>query len=126
MIEWALKKDTGVGVVQSITIPEARYDVYVQSEDFIRKWVRPLIDRLQVEVLTTPPRRVSVVSTDSCAYTHLMCSIPGRDPSHHHPAHQCSLLWLLATPDCRLRVEHWSALRADPARVAPAVRAQLW
>ncbi|THG94700.1 hypothetical protein EW026_g6820, partial [Hermanssonia centrifuga] len=38
-IDWALKKDTGVGVIQGITIPEGRYDEYVKQEDFIRKWV---------------------------------------------------------------------------------------
>ncbi|KIP09025.1 hypothetical protein PHLGIDRAFT_87325 [Phlebiopsis gigantea 11061_1 CR5-6] len=39
-IDWALKPQTGVGVVQGITIPEARYDAYAKSEDFINKWVR--------------------------------------------------------------------------------------
>ncbi|KAL6303901.1 S-adenosyl-L-methionine-dependent methyltransferase [Sparassis latifolia] len=38
-IDWALRKDTGVGVVQSITIPEARFDAYTRDTDFIRKWV---------------------------------------------------------------------------------------
>ncbi|KAH9936230.1 Mycolic acid cyclopropane synthetase-domain-containing protein [Fomitopsis serialis] len=37
-IDWALK-DTGVGVVQGITLPEARFDAYVRDTDFIRKWV---------------------------------------------------------------------------------------
>ncbi|EKM53675.1 uncharacterized protein PHACADRAFT_198097 [Phanerochaete carnosa HHB-10118-sp] len=37
-IDWALKKDTGVGVVQAITIPEGRYDAYIKGEDFIRKY----------------------------------------------------------------------------------------
>ncbi|OCH86874.1 cyclopropane-fatty-acyl-phospholipid synthase [Obba rivulosa] len=38
-IDWALKKDTGVGVIQGITLPEARFDAYVRELDFIRKWV---------------------------------------------------------------------------------------
>ncbi|KAJ3553768.1 hypothetical protein NM688_g3441 [Phlebia brevispora] len=37
-IDWALKKDTGVAVIQGITIPEGRYEEYVKREDFIRKW----------------------------------------------------------------------------------------
>ncbi|KZT73861.1 CFS1-like protein, partial [Daedalea quercina L-15889] len=40
-IDWALKKDTGVGVVQGITLPEARADAYVRDTDFIRKWWVP-------------------------------------------------------------------------------------
>ncbi|KAH9933161.1 cyclopropane-fatty-acyl-phospholipid synthase [Epithele typhae] len=39
-IDWALKPDTGVGVVQGITIPEARFEKYMRDLDFIRKWVR--------------------------------------------------------------------------------------
>ncbi|KAH9841488.1 Mycolic acid cyclopropane synthetase-domain-containing protein [Rhodofomes roseus] len=38
-IDWALKRDTGVGVVQGITLPEARFEAYVRDTDFIRKWV---------------------------------------------------------------------------------------
>ncbi|TFK93103.1 cyclopropane-fatty-acyl-phospholipid synthase [Polyporus arcularius HHB13444] len=38
-IDWALNKETGVGVVQGITIPEARFEQYVREVDFIRKWV---------------------------------------------------------------------------------------
>ncbi|EMD31380.1 hypothetical protein CERSUDRAFT_119769 [Gelatoporia subvermispora B] len=40
-IDWALKKDTGVGVIQGITLPEARFDAYTRELDFIRKWVFP-------------------------------------------------------------------------------------
>ncbi|KIJ62576.1 hypothetical protein HYDPIDRAFT_114221 [Hydnomerulius pinastri MD-312] len=40
-IDWALKKDGGVGVVQVITIPEARFERYIREIDFIRKWVFP-------------------------------------------------------------------------------------
>ncbi|KAI0785790.1 CFS1-like protein [Abortiporus biennis] len=40
-IDWALKKDTGVGVVQGITIPESRYETYIREVDFIRKWIFP-------------------------------------------------------------------------------------
>ncbi|KAI0686710.1 hypothetical protein BC835DRAFT_1309435 [Cytidiella melzeri] len=36
-IDWVLKKETGVAVIQGITIPEGRYDEYVKTEDFIRK-----------------------------------------------------------------------------------------
>ncbi|KAF7317488.1 CFS1-like protein [Mycena kentingensis (nom. inval.)] len=36
--DWALKKDTGVGVVQGITIPEARVASYDKSMDFAQKW----------------------------------------------------------------------------------------
>ncbi|EIW80982.1 CFS1-like protein [Coniophora puteana RWD-64-598 SS2] len=38
-VDWALKTEGGVGVVQVITIPEPRYDRYIQEIDFIRKWV---------------------------------------------------------------------------------------
>ncbi|KAI0349595.1 cyclopropane-fatty-acyl-phospholipid synthase [Trametes cingulata] len=38
-IDWALDKETGVGVVQGITIPEARFEQYMREVDFIRKWV---------------------------------------------------------------------------------------
>ncbi|RPD62533.1 cyclopropane-fatty-acyl-phospholipid synthase [Lentinus tigrinus ALCF2SS1-7] len=38
-IDWALNKETGVGVVQGITIPEARFEQYMREVDFIRKWV---------------------------------------------------------------------------------------
>ncbi|KAI8994252.1 cyclopropane-fatty-acyl-phospholipid synthase [Trametes punicea] len=40
-IDWALNKETGVGVVQSITIPEARFEQYMREVDFIRKWSIP-------------------------------------------------------------------------------------
>ncbi|KAJ7268177.1 CFS1-like protein [Mycena haematopus] len=36
---WALKPDTGVGVVQGICIPEARAVSYNASADFAQKWV---------------------------------------------------------------------------------------
>ncbi|KAH8113549.1 cyclopropane-fatty-acyl-phospholipid synthase [Phellopilus nigrolimitatus] len=39
VIDWALKTDVGVGVVQGITIPEARFERYVGEIDFIQKWV---------------------------------------------------------------------------------------
>ncbi|KAH8102191.1 cyclopropane-fatty-acyl-phospholipid synthase [Cristinia sonorae] len=38
-VDWALKKDTGAGVLQCITIPEARYQTYISEIDFMRKWV---------------------------------------------------------------------------------------
>ncbi|KAI8994251.1 cyclopropane-fatty-acyl-phospholipid synthase [Trametes punicea] len=38
-IDWALNKETGVGVVQGITIPEARFEQYMRGVDFIQKWV---------------------------------------------------------------------------------------
>ncbi|KAI1790184.1 cyclopropane-fatty-acyl-phospholipid synthase [Ganoderma leucocontextum] len=38
-INWALNKETGVGVVQGITIPEARFEQYMREVDFIRKWL---------------------------------------------------------------------------------------
>ncbi|KAJ7038783.1 CFS1-like protein [Mycena alexandri] len=37
--DWALKPDTGVGVVQGISIPEARVASYDASVDFAQKWV---------------------------------------------------------------------------------------
>ncbi|KAJ7049083.1 CFS1-like protein [Mycena amicta] len=37
--DWALKPDTGVGVVQGITIPEARVASYDEGVDFAQKWV---------------------------------------------------------------------------------------
>ncbi|KAH8103471.1 cyclopropane-fatty-acyl-phospholipid synthase [Cristinia sonorae] len=39
-VDWALKERTGAGVLQCITIPEGRYERYIQEADFIRKWVR--------------------------------------------------------------------------------------
>ncbi|KZS93423.1 cyclopropane-fatty-acyl-phospholipid synthase [Sistotremastrum niveocremeum HHB9708] len=41
VIDWAMKKKGGVGVVQAITIPEPRFERYVREIDFIRKWVFP-------------------------------------------------------------------------------------
>ncbi|KAI0766357.1 cyclopropane-fatty-acyl-phospholipid synthase [Trametes elegans] len=38
-IDWALNPETGAGVVQGITIPEARFEQYMREVDFIRKWV---------------------------------------------------------------------------------------
>ncbi|KAJ6621848.1 CFS1-like protein [Mycena sp. CBHHK59/15] len=40
-VDWALKRVGGVGCVQVITIPEARFDRYIREIDFIRKWVFP-------------------------------------------------------------------------------------
>ncbi|KAJ7833680.1 CFS1-like protein [Mycena leptocephala] len=37
--DWALKPDTGVGVVQGITIPDSRVVSYDASVDFVQKWV---------------------------------------------------------------------------------------
>ncbi|KAK7691989.1 hypothetical protein QCA50_005394 [Cerrena zonata] len=37
-VDWALKPDTGAGVIQCITIPEARYESYSRGLDFIQKW----------------------------------------------------------------------------------------
>ncbi|KAF8181191.1 Mycolic acid cyclopropane synthetase-domain-containing protein [Mycena galopus ATCC 62051] len=39
--DWALRRDTGVGVVQGISIPEARVASYDASVDFAQKWVFP-------------------------------------------------------------------------------------
>ncbi|EJC98988.1 cyclopropane-fatty-acyl-phospholipid synthase [Fomitiporia mediterranea MF3/22] len=39
VVNWALKPGTGIGVIQSITIPEARFERYTSEVDFIRKWV---------------------------------------------------------------------------------------
>lgn len=36
-----LKRDTGVCVVQVITMPEERFDSYINEVDFIRKWIFP-------------------------------------------------------------------------------------
>lgn len=41
VVDWTLKKDTGVGVVQVITIPEPRFEAYSRDVDFIRKWIFP-------------------------------------------------------------------------------------
>ncbi|KAJ4491587.1 Mycolic acid cyclopropane synthetase-domain-containing protein [Lentinula edodes] len=38
-VEWAMKEQESVGVVQVITIPEARFERYIKEIDFIRKWV---------------------------------------------------------------------------------------
>ncbi|KAJ3733331.1 CFS1-like protein [Lentinula guzmanii] len=38
-IQWAMKEKDSVGVVQVITIPEARFERYIREIDFIRKWV---------------------------------------------------------------------------------------
>ncbi|KAG6887994.1 hypothetical protein C0992_009974 [Termitomyces sp. T32_za158] len=39
VVDWAMKVKSGVGVIQVITIPEARYDRYIKEIDFIRKWL---------------------------------------------------------------------------------------
>jgi len=41
VLDWALKPQGGVAVIQSITIPEARYQRYIKEVDFIRKWIFP-------------------------------------------------------------------------------------
>ncbi|KAL5635822.1 hypothetical protein ACGC1H_004573 [Rhizoctonia solani] len=41
IVERCMKPKNSVGVVQVITIPETRYDRYIQEIDFIRKWVFP-------------------------------------------------------------------------------------
>jgi len=41
IVDWAMKKKGGAGVVQVITIPEARFDRYLREIDFIRKWIFP-------------------------------------------------------------------------------------
>ncbi|RDB15277.1 Tuberculostearic acid methyltransferase UfaA1 [Hypsizygus marmoreus] len=41
VVDWAMKRKGGVGVVQVITIPEARFDRYLREIDFIRKWSMP-------------------------------------------------------------------------------------
>ncbi|KAF9046312.1 S-adenosyl-L-methionine-dependent methyltransferase [Panaeolus papilionaceus] len=41
VVDWALDKKRGVGVVQVITIPEARFEKYSREVDFIQKWVFP-------------------------------------------------------------------------------------
>ncbi|PPR07764.1 hypothetical protein CVT24_003714 [Panaeolus cyanescens] len=38
VVDWALDKKCGVGVVQVITIPEARFEKYSREVDFIQKW----------------------------------------------------------------------------------------
>ncbi|KDR82375.1 hypothetical protein GALMADRAFT_220377 [Galerina marginata CBS 339.88] len=39
VVDWAMEKKGSVGVVQVISIPEARFERYIQEIDFIRKWV---------------------------------------------------------------------------------------
>ncbi|KAI0821219.1 Mycolic acid cyclopropane synthetase-domain-containing protein [Irpex lacteus] len=50
-IDWALRRDTGVAVIQGITIPEARFEEYVKTEDFIRKWSTSLLAPLMFRIL---------------------------------------------------------------------------
>ncbi|KAJ7486048.1 CFS1-like protein [Mycena galericulata] len=38
IVDWAMKPIGGVGCVQVITIPEARFERYIREIDFIRKW----------------------------------------------------------------------------------------
>ncbi|KAJ7176027.1 CFS1-like protein [Mycena filopes] len=38
IVDWAMKPLGGVGCVQVITIPEARFERYIREIDFIRKW----------------------------------------------------------------------------------------
>ncbi|TFK23398.1 S-adenosyl-L-methionine-dependent methyltransferase [Coprinopsis marcescibilis] len=41
VVDWALSERDAMGVVQVITLPEARLQRYLQEIDFIRKWVFP-------------------------------------------------------------------------------------
>jgi len=41
VVDWAMEKKGAVGVVQVISIPEARFERYIQEIDFIRKWIFP-------------------------------------------------------------------------------------
>ncbi|KAL1745293.1 CFS1-like protein [Schizophyllum fasciatum] len=40
-LDWALKLKDACGVIQCITIPEARFERYIREVDFIRKWIFP-------------------------------------------------------------------------------------
>jgi cyclopropane-fatty-acyl-phospholipid synthase len=40
-VDRTLKRDGGVCVVQVITMPEERFDAYINQVDFIRKWIFP-------------------------------------------------------------------------------------
>lgn len=40
-VDRVLKRETGVCVVQVITMPEERFDAYINEVDFIRKWIFP-------------------------------------------------------------------------------------
>ncbi|KAF7314416.1 hypothetical protein MKEN_00914400 [Mycena kentingensis (nom. inval.)] len=40
VVDWAMKRVGGVGCVQVITIPEARFERYIREIDFIRKWFK--------------------------------------------------------------------------------------
>lgn len=40
-VDSLLKKDGGIAVFQCITIPEARYEAYAKSQDFIQKYIFP-------------------------------------------------------------------------------------
>ncbi|KAI4521657.1 CFS1-like protein [Schizophyllum commune Loenen D] len=40
-LDWALKFKDACGVIQCITIPEARFERYIREIDFIRKWIFP-------------------------------------------------------------------------------------
>lgn len=40
-IDQLLKKDGGIACFQCITMPEARYDAYAKSDDFIRRYIFP-------------------------------------------------------------------------------------
>lgn len=40
-VDRVLKKDGGIAIFQCITMPEARYEAYARSEDFIRKYIFP-------------------------------------------------------------------------------------
>lgn len=41
IVDWAMERKGGVGVVQVISIPEARFERYIREIDFIRKWIFP-------------------------------------------------------------------------------------
>ncbi|KAK7033855.1 Mycolic acid cyclopropane synthetase [Favolaschia claudopus] len=41
VVDWAMNRSTAVGVVQIITVPEARIQKYDEGADFIQKWVFP-------------------------------------------------------------------------------------
>lgn len=43
VLDWALRERDAVGVVQVITLPEARIKAYDASVDFIQKWVSGLL-----------------------------------------------------------------------------------
>ncbi|KAF8073417.1 CFS1-like protein [Lyophyllum atratum] len=79
VVDWALKLKDGVGVVQVISIPEARFDRYIREIDFIRKWVLFPGGFLPTLTLLLQSMTPVIVPALKREYPEVMCGPRGKE-----------------------------------------------